>query len=86
MRVKGRRFKYGGVKSRGVKSRGVKSRGVKSRGVKSRIPHLLAEAFQTTKNFSSERKDCEVLQYNIPDPRATVCSRRVFKITVQREL
>ena len=39
MRVKSRRFKYGGVKSRGVKSRGVKSRGVKSRGVKSRIPN-----------------------------------------------
>ena len=39
MRVKCRRFKYGGVKSRGVKSRGVKSRGVKSRGVKSRIPY-----------------------------------------------
>ena len=33
--------------------------------------------FKPLKRFSSGRKDYEVLQYNIPDPRATVCSRRV---------
>ena len=51
MRVKGRRFKYGGVKSRGVKSRGVKSRGVKSRGVKSRHMKSWDILFSKVGNF-----------------------------------